>query len=255
MGLTARPEYVIMRSDSWEICFLEKKVKLLSKGTSNVKTSKSDKSDAGYLTMIMYLAPYNLSGTNLCPKSSNGCRHSCLFTAGFAGMYVRINERRIAKTKYYLQNRSDFKTQLLKELSNFEKLCKRKNKKPCVRLNGTSDIVWEKVMPEIFTKFPTIQFYDYTKIARRFDKPLPSNYYLVFSRHETNENDCKEVLKKGHNITVVFSHKKPFPKKFWGYNVVSGDDTDLRFLDKKGVVVALKAKGKARKDKSGFVIW
>lgn len=230
-------------------------MKLLSKGISNAKLAKSDKSNYGYLSMILYLAPYNISGTNLCPKSSNGCRSSCLFTAGLAGSFPMINVRRTNKTRFYLDKRTEFKAQLIRELSNFEKYCKRKGKKPCVRLNGTSDIVWEKVMPEVITSFPNIQFYDYTKIFRRFAYDRPDNYYLVFSRHEKNEEECKQALKLGYNVTVVFNHRKPFPKKFWGYNVVSGDDTDLRFLDKQGVVVALKAKGKARKDKTGFVVW
>ena len=36
--------------------------------------------------------------------------------------------------------------------------------------------------------------------------------------------------------------------------VINGDKTDMRFKDPVGVIVGLKAKGKARKDTSGFVI-
>ena len=38
-----------------------------------------------------------------------------------------------------------------------------------------------------------------------------------------------------------------------GFEVVNGDETDLRFLDKKGVVVGLIEKGRAKKDETGFV--
>jgi hypothetical protein len=35
--------------------------------------------------------------------------------------------------------------------------------------------------------------------------------------------------------------------------VFNGDESDLRFLDPQGVIVGLYAKGKAKKDTSGFV--
>jgi hypothetical protein len=52
----------------------------------------------------------------------------------------------------------------------------------------------------------------------------------------------------------VFRSKHNIPKTFRGLRVVDGDKDDLRFLDPKGVVVALYAKGKATKDDTGFVI-
>ena len=36
--------------------------------------------------------------------------------------------------------------------------------------------------------------------------------------------------------------------------MVNGDNSDVRFIDPKGVIVGLIAKGKAKKDESGFVI-
>ena len=44
------------------------------------------------------------------------------------------------------------------------------------------------------------------------------------------------------------------PETFRGFQVINGDDTDLRFLDKPGTIIGLKAKGQGRKDDSGFVI-
>ena len=53
----------------------------------------------------------------------------------------------------------------------------------------------------------------------------------------------------------MFGIKKtlPMPEIYEGLSVFNGDDSDLRFLDPKGVVVGLYAKGKAKKDTSGFV--
>ena len=153
-----------------------------------------------------------------------------------------------------MQDRPNFIKQLVRELENFVKWCKKNNKIGAVRLNTTSDISWE--IFEIFEKFPTLQFYDYTKIQKRAMKfargEYPPNYHLTYSLNEDNYNRAIEVLKAGGNIAVVF--RKDLPKTFSGYKVISGDEHDLRYLDEKNVVVGLKAKGKAKKDTSGFVM-
>jgi hypothetical protein len=68
------------------------------------------------------------------------------------------------------------------------------------------------------------------------------------------ENVLKYSSKYNANIAVVFRDKNKIPKVFKGRPVINGDNDDLRFLDPEGVVVALYAKGKAKKDTSGFVI-
>ena len=122
---------------------------------------------------------------------------------------------------------------------------------PVVRLNGTSDILWE-LNSDIIQSFPNLQFYDYTKISKRFSFAIPANYHLTFSLSESNDNDALKVLGLGHSIAAVFRDSN-LPDTFMGYPVTNGDTTDLRFLDAKGVIVGLKAKGKAKKDTSGFV--
>jgi len=229
-------------------------MKLLTRGKSSLKIGKSDAAKKGYMSAIMFLAPAMVSGTNMCPKSSKGCRDSCLFTSGHAGIFPKINICRIKRTRFYLEKRNEFKVKLFKELRDFVSYCTRHKQKPAIRLNGTSDIVWERVMPELFSSFPEVQFYDYTKIIRRLDKPLPKNYHLTFSRSENNEVECKQALKLGFNVAVVFDNKQPIPNKFLGCKVVNGDNDDLRFLNKSGVVIGLKAKGKARKDTTNFVV-
>ena len=115
----------------------------------------------------------------------------------------------------------------------------------------------------VFEIFPDVQWYDYTKIAKRMfpgsDASKYQNYHLTFSRSESNEAIAKTVIGTGGNVAVVFGNgakkgKVKLPKQFWGYSVICGDTNDLRFLDKKGVIVGLTAKGKAKKDMSGFVV-
>lgn len=217
-------------------------------GFENAKTSKGVKH--GYLTGIVYLAPYNLSGVNLCPKASKGCANACLYTAG-RGAFKSIQKARLAKTRFFIERREEFILQLKNEIFMAEKKARSMGLKLAIRLNGTSDIVWESVS-DIIQSFPDVQFYDYTKIAKRFVFKRPANYDLTFSLSETNEKDARFVLASGGRVAVVF-RSKAFPSVFLGAPVVSGDDHDLRFLDAQGVIVALYAKGKAKKDVSGFV--
>jgi hypothetical protein len=211
----------------------------------------------GYLTGVMYLAPYTQSGLgNLCPSASKGCAAACLFTAG-RGAYLNVQTARLNRTKMFYQERPAFFSLLIKEIGALIRKAEKLGMIPCVRLNGTSDIQWEKLKFEgktIFEHFPAIQFYDYTKIATRFFSGLvPLNYHLTFSRSESNQANVEKVMAKNPlaNIAVVF---KRLPKKYLGRKVFAADDTDLRFKDPAGVVCGLTAKGRARRDTSGFVV-
>ena len=139
-------------------------------------------------------------------------------------------------------------------MTKFQKYCEKRGIQPVIRLNGTSDYNWRTVIEE----YPAIQFYDYTKVYNRVAKSWPSNYHLTLSYSEANveyaDNVLKYSTKYNANIAVVFRDKNKIPKVFKGRPVISGDADDLRFLDPQGVVVALYAKGKAKKDMSGFVI-
>jgi hypothetical protein len=152
--------------------------------------------------------------------------------------------------------------QLHKELTAGVKKAYKYDKTPCVRLNLTSDIPWETKPfffegKSIFDHFPDVTFYDYTKGSYRMrkfiDGKMPKNYSLTFSRSEETElEEIKELVSKVQNVAVVFRDK--LPKTWEGMQVVDGDDTDLRFLDPKGVIVGLVEKGLAKKDETGFVV-
>ena len=228
---------------------------LLSVG-GDAKTIKNLK--YGYLTGIMYLQPASLSGKNLCPGSSPGCRAACLHYSGRSVAFPKIMEARARKTQLFLKDRTSFMNQLIGDISRLEYEAKKKKFRPVVRLNGTSDIDFSKILvngKNIFEIFPKVNFMDYTKVARRLFENRHKNYHLTFSLSETNQEIAKTVAAAGFNVAVVFNidKKNPLPNKFWNKKVICGDDSDLRFLDKKGTIVGLRAKGRARKDKSGFV--
>ena len=231
-------------------------MKLFTDGASNTKTAKSNKSGKGYATLILHFAPANESGYEVCASRSPGCTAACLYTAG-RGRFDATKAARIRRTKMWFEKRIDFKNQIVKELTAFVKKCKKNNVNPTVRMNGTSDIMWEKVWPELFTMFPTIQYYDYTKHVKRCfaNYRLPSNYDLTFSRSETNDVEVMAVLRAGRdNVAVVFNHKN-FPKTWKGFPTYSADEDDLRFLDPDGGHVGcLYAKGDGKKDETGFVL-
>jgi hypothetical protein len=231
--------------------------------TNNFKTMKGEK--LGYKTYILYMSAYkqNSKGINVCSHASLGCAASCLVGSGFGGMYVGVKNGRIERTEYFLNSRIEFLTQLKDEI---EKAIKKNEgiAIPVFRLNGTSDLPYEKYKvfeggKNIFELFPNVQFYDYTKNYLRFNKVLPSNYHLTFSRSETNHSKCIELLKRGVNVAMVFDK---IPNTFEGFEVINADNDDLRFLDKKGgVICGLKYKkmtGRNANNKlgieSGFVI-
>lgn len=241
---------------------------LLSVG--NPKTLKGMKQ--GYNTYILHLAPATLSGHNTCPKATHGCASACLNTAGRGGMFKKgentntIQKARIRKTQLFYDNRAEFFRLLTADINLAVKQSIKKGLIPVFRLNGTSDISWEKYpvkmgnvyYTNIFEAFGYVQFYDYTKVLGRKVSHIP-NYHLTFSAADGNDNDVIEAIKQGYNIAMVFGLKKteamPEYQKVGNsvLPVFNGDESDLRFLDPDSSIVGLYAKGKAKKDISGFV--
>lgn len=224
-------------------------MKLLS--TGNPKLIKGEKK--GYLSFVLHLSPADVAGYETCPKRTAGCTAACLNTAGRGGMFKpggtnTIQEARKRKTRMFFEQRDQFLADLEADIRKGIKQAEKKGMIPAFRLNGTSDIAWEKY--GIIQKFPEVQFYDYTKIRNRKVADL-SNYHLTFSKADGNDMDVRLAASAGMNVAVVF---KNVPDAYIGRTVIDGDETDLRFLDPKGVVVGLKAKGRARKDTSGFVV-
>ena len=243
----------------------------------NPKTVKGQK--YGYMTGVQYLAPWKASGFNTCAKALlAGCNVGCLNIAGHGGMSKgnatfnphgvelpdnAVQRARIWRTRLFFTNRKAFEAMLRKELKAFIKRAKRKELIPVFRPNGTSDIDFVTLCNWLFTEFPDLQIYDYTKIANRLYKDLPANYHLSLSYSEANSQYAEECIKTFRDnmanlVAVVRSQvlKDEFIDHYTdkGISVIDGDKTDLRFTDAENSIVLLKAKGKAKKDATGFVL-
>jgi hypothetical protein len=203
----------------------------------------------GYLTGILHLHPaYN---AKLCPFASKHCREDCLVNAGRAEYWPMVNAARMRKSALWFNDREQFIALLYWDLAALVREAKRKGLRPAVRLNGTSDILWEKHIN--FAHFPEIQFYDYTKVPLGQRVDLAPNYRLTFSFSGVNFGQCIKTLANGRNVAIVFnvtdnklrhSPSHGLPTEWRGYRVINGIDHDLRFLDPKGVIVGLIPKGR-----------
>ena len=228
--------------------------RLLSAGITNAKTKKNE-----LKTFILYLAPYkqNYKGVNICPKASKGCVKACLNTAG-RGAFNSVQNARINKTNFYIENKGLFIKKLASEIIRETVKAKKKGEKIAFRLNGTSDLDFIYLLEKyarlnIAELYPHAIFYDYTKILGKVKKYIDHpNYVLTFSRAEDNETETLQALEMGANVSAVFSHE--LPTHYKGFKVVDGDISDLVMLNYNGVILGLKAKGKARKDDRGFTI-
>jgi hypothetical protein len=241
--------------------------------TGNPKTAKGE--GHGYFTAIMHLAPASLSGRNVCPHATDGCRAACLNTAGRGGIGLDtdglnvIQAARIRRTRYWQRDRESFMAALVTEVARHAASARRHGLRPAVRLNGTSDLPWERfpVVRDgqrfrcIMRAFPEVTFYDYTKWPMRL-RPLVAgipNYSLTYSLAEDNDVHAAAALAAGVSVAAVFDTGKghALPESFsiagQSATVIDGDSTDLRFLDPAGVIVGLRAKGRAKRDRSGFV--
>lgn len=224
-------------------------------GTSSTKTLKGEK--IGFLTAILYLTP----NEDLCPLAKlAGCMEGCLYSSG-RGAFNSVQKARQAKTAFWYEQRQSFLMSLCADIWDLMDAANRKNQKLLVRLNGTSDIAWENYEViygrTIFSLFPNVQFYDYTKHpSRNLEGKTVGNYDLTYSFSSITP---KPISIKGltnpnnSRVAVVFQKKEDIPSSFRSWEVIDGDDTDVRHIEPKNVVVALYAKGKAKNDQSGFV--
>jgi hypothetical protein len=230
-----------------------KKRSLLSEGSTNAKTAKNS-----LKSFILYLAPYNQNSKaiNICPNASKGCIKACLFTAG-RGKFTSVQLSRMQRTDYYIHERTSFINKLTNELVSLSKKAQRNNEKYAIRLNGTSDLDFIAIIKnrsgiDVLESMPNLVFYDYTKTLGKIKKYADTSYVLTFSRSEDNELEALEALNYGANVAVVF--KGELPSTYLGASVIDGDASDIVMLENKGVILGLTAKGKAKKDDSGFVV-
>ena len=245
--------------------------KLMGDGDSNTKLRKNG---AAFETLGLSLSPHKSAGLgNLCTHASSGCIASCLNEQGLASVFDAIKEARKRRTEIFYRDREWFIGRLKTEIANRCKLAKKRGTRVAVRLNVFSDVIWDRVAPSIFTDFPQVSFYDYSKHPKRFGAILP-NYWVTFSRSETNDRYCERILESGGNVAVAFADMsgkfvgnraglQTLPKTWRGFKVIDGDISDLRFEDtrgrKRGRVVGLRLKAhsneaRAQAIESGFAV-
>ena len=209
-----------------------------------------------YLTYGVYLAPANMSGYNVCPNSKY-CRENCLNGSGhnkgdiLSGKNT-INNARILKTRLFFEDKETFMQIVLHEIAKYKRFAENHGKKIAVRLNCTSDIdICDFVYKgqNILEICKGIQFYDYTKVRKYLSNNKFDNYDLTLSYSGYNWNTCSNYLQNGGRVAVVFYGN--MPKKYKGYNVICGDNYDMRFLDDKNVIIGLSYHKTANDYKSG----
>ena len=207
----------------------------------------------GFKTAILHLAPFTLSGKNVCPKASKECAAACLNTSG-RGQMGSVQKARLNKTNYFWTNKNGFLWDLSKEIEQLKKRARNQGFKFAVRLNGTSDLAWHRMKVDggstLMEIHKDVQFYDYTKVLNYLDHDH-KNYHITFSDSGRNNSDINEAIALGHNVAVVFRDK--LPKKWKGLRVINGDRHDLRFKDPRSVIVGLVAKGQGRNINNKFI--
>jgi len=223
-------------------------------GTASTKTIKGEK--IGFLTGIVYLVPDN----KICSMAKTaGCMSACLKSAG-RGAFNSVQAARQSKTDYFYNHHKAYLLSMAADVWSLRNTAKNKGLKLIVRPNGTSDILYENLEimegKNIFQLFPDVQFYDYTKHpCRNLEGKTAGNYDLTYSYSGITPHNVtiKGILNSSNSrVAVVFDKLENIPSTFRGWTVIDGDNTDVRHIEPKTVVVALYAKGKAVKDLSGF---
>lgn len=224
-----------------------------------------------YDTMVMYLAASDMSGFNICPMATDGCKLACLVSSGRARMLKKgekinsINWARLKKTWLFYANREFFMAWLDAEIESAKNKAIKKETNFAVRLNGTSDIAIDSFMLDgksLLDIHSDVQFYDYTKVPKQLDKSNEySNYDVTFSFANSNQYanilNSLDALENGHKLAVCFDKKSfggEFPKTFLGYEVTNGDETDLTFLQEKQILALDIKKTAANPIGNAFIV-
>jgi len=233
---------------------------------SNPKVLKS--LGYGCVNIICHLSPANSSGFQVCHMATCGCTKACLDTAGHGGIgdYQKspVHKARIARTRLLHTHPKIFLKILIQDIEYWQNKADKLGMTLAIRLNGTSDVIWETRVPELFNWYKNIQWYDYTKYKSTQRKTIPGNYHLTYSRSEkTTTEDIKRELAHGRNVAVVFATsallQEVIRTGYKGIEVIDATLHDLRYTDKVGVICGLYYKvaskiGAVVNEKSGFVV-
>lgn len=247
--------------------------KIVADGDLNPKTRKNGKVSK-VKSYGISLAPAMASGLlrfNNCTGAVWGCIVNCLFNTGRGGSDV-VRNSRIARTVAMVLCPDWFDNKLRRELDKI--VAKQADGETVgVRPNMFSDNMWERT--GIIDDYPTITFYDYTKIASRAGWLRP-NYYVTYSYKGTTQSlqAAQRILdEKIASVSVVFyeddgkcgrhAHEQRLPQTVTingkEYRVLDGTTTDWRPDDEMGVVyglmlLSLKKEKRQEMIDSGFAV-
>lgn len=227
-------------------------VPLITEEAANVKLAKSEGMDV--MPVGVSLSPANVAGIGTtCAYSTPGCRALCLASAGKGGL-TTVQEARKVRTLFLAEHPEAFLAILVRDLHKAQAKARKAGRILGVRLNILSDLRWEAIAPCLFDMFGDAMFYDYTKWPMALRYLVPSNYHLTYSATErTTYDQIATMVDMGVNVAVPVAIKRsePIPATLYGVPAIDGDKHDVRPLDPKGVVVALRPKGAARKAEAG----
>jgi len=243
---------------------------------SSTKIDASNNAGEGYLSYIQYLSPasgYSRATherkPSLCPFATKGCEAACLGVSAGRMRFTSVQRAQVKRTALYHKERDAYFACLAHEILRAKRKAEREGLRLSVRLNGTSDIIWENIPVDImgvrfrniFLAFPDVIFYDYTKIPLDYRRRALStpNYHLTYSYTGETESltRARDYLREGVGVSVVYTGNPDRAADAILPSVksrVDGDVHDMRFLDPAGSIVLLKAKGDAKRDRSGFVV-
>lgn len=215
---------------------------------SNHKTPKGE--GLGYFSAVLYLMPHTSGGgATLCPMSTEACREMCLAGAGLSGLPKQLGAK-MRRTKLFNEDRPEFLRLLMADIAKLKKIASDEGLKPALRLNGSSDALWERIVPG--WEDLQIQRYDYSKVPLEYRRVDPC-YHLTYSI-EGPQDMARAVryLRAGQSVAVVVPEGVKASAPSWIRlgddiaEVIDGDLSDTRFLDPPASIVLLKPKGHVR---------
>jgi len=170
--------------------------------------------------------------SNYCIFATEGCAQACLFQSGHLGNESGTHSA--WQKSWYLQMFPlQFFRQLLLEIQRDGVKSQKDGMDYYVRLNGTSDIPWEKYIDidKVVKDFTGVKgFYDYTKwpykarMAESRKKGFPKNYDITFSLSEreqfapsgkaiySSSQLAQDWLMNGGRVAVVVEEFNRWPK-------------------------------------------
>lgn len=172
--------------------------------STNSKLEKLPAAADRFMVQGLTLAPASMSGKNVCPHAGF-CADDCVLAYAGRMNDPKVRAAQIRRTKMFFERRAEFMSALHSDLYRLEREAAAAGAVPVVRFNVASDIVWERVAPDLFADHPTLVAYDYTKFSVARRATLPANYELIHSVSERMTfADARAALDAGRNIVAVF---------------------------------------------------